>query len=332
MTLQAFSNSVLELYNVAEHAGPHIFGEEVFRIVNKLIAFDGAVLGAGLIIKATLPSISAAEAGMRVALRPGSGVDYLVPEPAASKLLEPFTALFLKGLSKPLATDYKTVYQACGSEKINRADRYPELRKFLLYGDAPSKATDARWLVLYRNGGDSFTESEAFLLEAIWHHVTRTIEMNLSHALDRLDPHHSKRAMALVSSRGIIEIASPAMIDLLTIEWQAQIARSLPLPVISALLSNGTYRGRHIEITASQKFGYLACTARRIPLIDTLAPSELNVANRYAKGMTHSQIATLLHVSPNTVRNQLAQAYQKLGVHSKIELMRALSNRQGRPN
>ena len=94
-----------------------------------------------------------------------------------------------------------------------------------------------------------------------------------------------------------------------------------------ALLNTGVYRGRRIEIRAEQKYGYIACTARRIAVIDTLAPSERAVAERYAKGMKREEIARGLKVSPHTVRNQLANVYEKLGVHSKAELARLLLGR-----
>lgn len=332
MTLQAFSNSILELYEIAEQAGPNNFPQEVVRIVNKLISFDGALLGIGC---------------ADIARKTGLEVDQTIPPPprntgatrctdcspamaadsAGACYVDPITALFAKGLSKPLATDYKNLYQRRDQKETKALCRAHDWQKLLLYGDAPSEADSARWLILYRNTCNDFTESEAFLLKAMWHHVTRTIKINLNHALSHIDPYHSTRAMALISSRGMVETENAAFKELLKIEWQDFRVRSLPLRVISALLNNGTYRGQQIEISASQKFGYLACSARRIPLIDTLAPSELSVADRFAKGMTHSQIAALLHVSPHTVRNQLAQVYQKLGVHSKIELMRAMSSR-----
>lgn len=335
MSLQAFSNSLLELYEVAEQAGPNHFPDEVVRIVNKLISFDGALLGigcadiahkAGLMIDRTVVSPTRNTCMNQCSDYALATLVAPTPDPSMNSSVDPITALFAKGFSKPLATDYKALYQGRKQEEIEEFYRYHDWRKLLLYGDAPSTTDDGRWVILYRSTGDDFTESEVFLLKAMWHHVTRTIEINLNHALNHIDPYHSMRAMALVSSRGIIETTNSAFTDLLKIEWPAFSVRSFPLHVISTLLNNGTYRGKQIEISASQKFGCLACIARRLPLVNTLAPTELNVADRFAKGMTHSQIAAILHVSPHTVRNQLAQVYQKLGVHSKIELMRAMSS------
>lgn len=58
-----------------------------------------------------------------------------------------------------------------------------------------------------------------------------------------------------------------------------------------------------------------------------LTPAETRVARLYAEGLSQPDISRRQGVSPATVRNQLASAYQKLGVHSKLELLRALNRR-----
>jgi DNA-binding CsgD family transcriptional regulator len=45
----------------------------------------------------------------------------------------------------------------------------------------------------------------------------------------------------------------------------------------------------------------------------------------FAEGHTHHQIALQLGISHHTVRNQLANVYRKLDIHSKLELVRALT-------
>lgn len=56
-----------------------------------------------------------------------------------------------------------------------------------------------------------------------------------------------------------------------------------------------------------------------------LTPAETRVTRLYAEGLSQRDISLRLGVSPATIRNQLASAYQKLGVHSKLELLRALN-------
>lgn len=56
-----------------------------------------------------------------------------------------------------------------------------------------------------------------------------------------------------------------------------------------------------------------------------LTPAETRVARLYAEGLSQRDIARRRGVSPATIRNQLASAYQKLDVHSKLDLLRALN-------
>lgn len=60
-----------------------------------------------------------------------------------------------------------------------------------------------------------------------------------------------------------------------------------------------------------------------------LSEREFTVAERYATGETHKEIAAKLHIAPATVRNHLAAIFRKLEVKNKSELIRALSPRGG---
>ena len=56
-----------------------------------------------------------------------------------------------------------------------------------------------------------------------------------------------------------------------------------------------------------------------------LSPAERRVAVLFAQGLTAAQAASELRVSRATVRNHLTAVYAKLGVHSKVELVRRLT-------
>lgn len=61
--------------------------------------------------------------------------------------------------------------------------------------------------------------------------------------------------------------------------------------------------------------------ARR-PDRPTLSAREREVAERVAKGMTNEEIARELGISRRTVDRHLANAYARLGLHSRVELAR----------
>jgi DNA-binding CsgD family transcriptional regulator len=73
-----------------------------------------------------------------------------------------------------------------------------------------------------------------------------------------------------------------------------------------------------------------ALVARRQPpalTLVALTPREADVASLAVRGFENVQIAAHLGTSANTVRNQLHVVYQKLGVHSRLELASMLLGR-----
>jgi DNA-binding NarL/FixJ family response regulator len=61
----------------------------------------------------------------------------------------------------------------------------------------------------------------------------------------------------------------------------------------------------------------------------TLTPSEQRVAELAASGMTNRNVAAAMFISPKTVEANLARVYTKLGIHSRAELGRHMSQSAG---
>jgi DNA-binding CsgD family transcriptional regulator len=53
---------------------------------------------------------------------------------------------------------------------------------------------------------------------------------------------------------------------------------------------------------------------------DSLTDSELTVVNLIAQGVTNRDVATQLHLSPNTVKTHIRSAFAKLGINSRAQL------------
>jgi DNA-binding CsgD family transcriptional regulator len=47
-------------------------------------------------------------------------------------------------------------------------------------------------------------------------------------------------------------------------------------------------------------------------------------AEKFAEGMTHTAVAQALGIAPGTVRNHLARVYERLGIHTKTDLVQLL--------
>jgi DNA-binding NarL/FixJ family response regulator len=59
-------------------------------------------------------------------------------------------------------------------------------------------------------------------------------------------------------------------------------------------------------------------------LLQTLSPTEHELLNQLAQGHSYKQIAQHRQRSAATVRNQIHNAYRKLGVSNRIEALRLL--------
>ncbi len=59
--------------------------------------------------------------------------------------------------------------------------------------------------------------------------------------------------------------------------------------------------------------------------LQALSPRQIEVAEYAAVGATCNEIARALEISTNTVRHHIRNAYNLLGVGSRVELARALS-------
>lgn len=316
--LHRLSKAVAELYASAENIEPDRFRNELLGLLRTLIKFDGAVLDSGDINLALRPASGAPQgcAAERIAtlLRKTDHDRYLAA-----------TGAFIGRLNAPYTCDKSRLaqHELPWLRDLASASGF---RKLLLYGDLPASRPWPRWLLLYRDRDHDFSDEDANLLHAIWRHVTRAIDANLRRALQGMDADNAARALAFVSSRGIIETADPHMTAMLDTEWPGFGGHYLPQHVVSALLITGHYRGKQIELTATHKFGYMVCTAKQTHAVNMLSPSEMNAVRRFADGMSHSEIAAQLGISRHTVRNQIANAYQKLGIHNKVELVRLVSS------
>jgi DNA-binding CsgD family transcriptional regulator len=55
---------------------------------------------------------------------------------------------------------------------------------------------------------------------------------------------------------------------------------------------------------------------------ESLTPTERDVVRRVSEGLANKDIATALFVSPRTVQSHLTHVYTKLGLTSRVQLVR----------
>lgn len=315
--LKHLSGTVARLYSLALKAEPMHFRQELLQLMQALIRFDGAVLDTWYVVMTSSDSKA----------RPDHIAARIIGVRSQAELshYKSVTSAYFSSLDAPVIANSKADLARHPLPWIRDLAADEQVEKLLLFGEAPVQHEIPRWIVLYRSENRDFTDCDAALLHSCWLHIVQSIDINLMCTLARVDPRGAQRALALVNSRGIIEAADERLTTLLKTEWPLLDNRNMPKNALTSLLASGAYRGKKVQLSATHKMGYLVCAAQEISLISTLSPSEIAAVRCFAGGMTHSAIAGRLGVSPHTVRNQLANAYKKLGVHSKAELIKLMS-------
>lgn len=173
-----------------------------------------------------------------------------------------------------------------------------------------------------------FTDQERAMKEALMPHLYQTFAANqIERAMDVLDSGLRASYYSIVCTRdGLLVAMHDAALRLLTHQWPAWAGSVLPDELLR--LAAAAARGR----PAMAQFGdtlvaravasenQLLLRVRAPTIIDRLGQREREIAEHYATGRSHKQIAQSLGLSPSTVSNQLAVVYEKLNISSKAEL------------
>lgn len=305
-----------DLYRMATTVSVDEFPAHVLTRLQQWIHFDGAVFGFGT-PEAQRVQIASASVHGRDPL--------ILDDYAPLSHSDPVTAAFLQRPPVPLQIDTRTHYAAPTLHEHARFARHHDLRHLMLFGDSPQVQGPWRWIVLYRGTDRGFDAEPAQCLLAAWPHITCALELNRAQALHREEAHRPLRALALVDRCGMFEALDPAFHALICQEWPQADSSRLPPPALAALDRDERLLGRKIELGFRRLGQHVLCRARSRESLSCLSPREQQVAECFAAGHSHKEVARLLQISPHTVRAQLAQVYRKLGVDDKAALANRLS-------
>lgn len=170
-----------------------------------------------------------------------------------------------------------------------------------------------------------FSEDQRRLTELLFPHLREAQRINQAMHLEKVRPRlgTGSWALALCDSAGHWCFAETAFLELVRREWADRVHRVLPDELRLALSSAKRvpgWQGRYVVFGFERVCGWVLLRARiRLP-IDALSFRELEVATRVAAGLTHKEIAKVLHVSPATVRNHLQAIHERVGVRNNAEL------------
>ena len=148
--------------------------------------------------------------------------------------------------------------------------------------------------------------------------------------------------LADVVTPSYVLLSSLALFPILFAVWTLSAAPAILVPVLAGgLLTVEAVLGSANNITVGSELlayavlaGFTRLYARPVAMtpappqasstnhLDFLTRREREVVVLAARGRTASEIADLLHIGERTVETHLANAYPKLGVRSKIELVK----------
>ncbi|MFN7918174.1 MAG: LuxR C-terminal-related transcriptional regulator [Vicinamibacterales bacterium] len=170
---------------------------------------------------------------------------------------------------------------------------------------------------------EPFTAEDAGLMEAAFPHLMEVSAKRLLADLGRFGSAPAPvSSLAAVDRRGRLHAADARFVSVLTREFPRWRGPELPGALHPALATGSAQRVvlTHITATITPHGDLIAVRVRARSAVDDLTPRQLEVVELGALGLNHKQIAQRLAVSPTTVRNHLAHAYDRLGVGNRVEL------------
>lgn len=179
-----------------------------------------------------------------------------------------------------------------------------------------------------RDAAQPFSEAERSTMELIVPHVvsaSREAQLRQLRALSKVSETQGQSA-AVVSPQGVVLEAEPGFVDLLRVEWPGWQGPRLAEPLRALLGTPGRAVLRSIVVRMDLASGLWLLHVRRTRAADQLTPREREIAGAFSLGETYRELGARFGISPNTARRHLANIYAKLGISSKVELDRMVSD------
>ena len=178
---------------------------------------------------------------------------------------------------------------------------------------------------LYRSSREHpFTEAQAQFKQSVFPHLIEADTRNkLAHLASgtRLGA-SSQWHSAAVDAMGVVRHAEGPFKQLAGREWPGWRGPYLPDPLRELMAIGATSAAMpRCSVARLSRLGDLTLVQlRERNAVDDLPERMRQVARLAAEGHGNKHIAAQMNVSPNTVRNHLAMAYERLGVKNKAEM------------
>lgn len=313
------SQTLLALHAAALAAPPLGCRRALLMALRPHIPFESAVWGTGCETPPRVFSVDAVDfaSDQLAAYAPWQQADRLRQAAAAA----PGTAFRNEDLG-PIADHWASDIHRhyCARFGISRSLAIAHLDRTLGVGEL---------VMLFRADPEApFSDAERTLLEEALPHLVLAARQRLLGDFPRLAAGEAD-GRALVDEAGRAFVCDPgfcARMQALFPDWSGPL---LPAPLLPLVARGGRLRlADHAFVVERRQRGRLLSIHARAQT--PLTPAERRAAEAFAAGLSARDVAASLGLSHRTVRNQLASAYAKLGVGSKVELVRRLAAQDGR--
>lgn len=324
------SNLLIELYRAAQGMAVDEFQEYSLGLLNSLVPFDSAIYGSGVLkqqgmqiqevylhnkpveVISDYAAITHADPVLRAARdNPGRVVRFHPP------------TLFSGKENRPLF-DYAKRYEHSNGMSTVHIDQ-----------DAPHAQILSMWRA---DKNRHFLTQDCWIAEQVLPHFLEALKINQSLAIHRSVKDTDRSTAAIARRNGVLHFCSMGFRKLVNMEWPDWENAILPGPLVNELARTGstgfctpTLRvsvkciGELLFLKANRISAPVSCPAIRPELLQGaygLTPAEARVAVVLLEGSSARDVADYLNVSHHTVRTQIKQIYDKLGVDTRARFVK----------
>ena len=177
------------------------------------------------------------------------------------------------------------------------------------------------FISLYRPAREAgFSERDERIQQIAAPHLAYAITVSRLRQLRAANTRAGHECFAVMDACGLVHQADAGFVDMLRREWPRWRGPELPDTIAAIRARPHKWTGARIAVVATPVKDMYLLTVRAASAADRLTAREQQVAQQFARGKTHKEVAQTLGIAPATVRNHLQTIYGKLEIGDKAQL------------